>query len=251
MPARRAYGHKRGFWATWTLPLLGGPLLTAACGVALMMAFGEGPGPGATAGDQPLGSSQPLRSSMPTGALSEEARMETVASVSRDVTPPGVTPGPPVLGPLKRIEPPKPPTADRPEPNVTLRRIVVLDAGHFRVVHNGEALLVRLAGIAAPPFDQTCKDSAGVEWKCGAKARAELARLIGGRSLRCNVEKTEDPKSPKAWCSVGPRDLSAWLVENGWADPDAEDKVLTPLSAAAREQRRGRFGPAPLGVIAG
>lgn len=245
MSRRRADGRKRGFWATWTLPLVGGPLITLACGIALLMTFGEGPGPGATAGN--FG----LRASTEVPASAAEARMETVAAVSRNVTPPGVTPGPLVEGPLKRIEPPKPVTVERGEPTDTFRRIVVLDGGHFRVVHKGQALVVRLAGIKSPAFDETCRDSAGVEWKCGSKARAELARLIGGRSLQCSIVETADPQAPAAWCAVGPRDLSAWMVENGWADPETEDKVLTPLAAAARDQRRGRFGPAPLGVIAG
>lgn len=174
MSRRRADGRKRGFWATWTLPLVGGPLITLACGIALLMTFGEGPGPGATAGN--FG----LRASTEVPASAAEARMETVAAVSRNVTPPGVTPGPLVEGPLKRIEPPKPVTVERGEPTDTFRRIVVLDGGHFRVVHKGQALVVRLAGIKSPAFDETCRDSAGVEWKCGSKARAELARLIGG-----------------------------------------------------------------------
>ncbi|WP_181699917.1 thermonuclease family protein [Chthonobacter albigriseus] len=238
------------------MPLLGGPLITAICGAWLFLAYGT-PDDGFRSTLSPTDEIAADASAagadlVPTGGTQAVAALvDTVAAKARDVTPPGVTPGPAVDGPLKRIAPPKIETLDRPKPTDVFRRIVVLDAGHFRVVRKGEAIVVSIAGIRTPAFDETCRDTAGVEWKCGAKARAELARLIGGRSLECSMVDTTDPRNPTAHCAVGPRDLAKWLVEMGWADPTHEDKVLSPLHAAAKDQRRGRFGPAPLGVIAG
>lgn len=176
---------------------------------------------------------------------------ETLAAV-RDVTPVGVTPGPAVTGPLMRVKPaPRVTAKATDQPADRYARVVVLDAGHFRAVKGSDALVVAIAGITVPGFDATCTDADGQIWRCGAKARAELARLIGGRSVGCTTVDATDPRAPVARCMVGSRDLATWLVENGWADPDGSLIDLAPLQATAREKKRGRFGSAPLGVIAG
>jgi endonuclease YncB( thermonuclease family) len=43
----------------------------------------------------------------------------------------------------------------------------------------------RLDGIDAPEIDQTCIDEHADPWACGVEARDQLARLIGGREVRC------------------------------------------------------------------
>ena len=43
----------------------------------------------------------------------------------------------------------------------------------------------RLDGIDAPALDQICIDDHADAWACGVEARDQLARLIGGREVRC------------------------------------------------------------------
>lgn len=248
---------KRSFLKTWTLPLLGGPAATALM-LGLLWLTLTPPDldslPGFVADASANGALRPAEDDSKPRAADAAAPVvvaETLAAV-RDVTPVGVTPGPAVTGPLKRVKPaPRVTAKASDQPADRYARVVVLDAGHFRAVKGSDALVVSIAGVTAPGFDATCTDEDGQVWRCGAKARAELARLIGGRSVGCTTVDASDPRAPVARCLVGSRDIAAWLVENGWADPDGSLIDLAPLQASAREKKRGRFGSAPMGVIAG
>jgi endonuclease YncB( thermonuclease family) len=44
----------------------------------------------------------------------------------------------------------------------------------------------RLDGVDAPELDQICIDDHADPWNCGLDARAQLSKLIGGRSVRCD-----------------------------------------------------------------
>jgi endonuclease YncB( thermonuclease family) len=44
----------------------------------------------------------------------------------------------------------------------------------------------RLDGIDAPEIDQTCIDDHADPWSCGVDARDQLAKLIDGRTVRCD-----------------------------------------------------------------
>src|SRR5215813_7160353 len=58
-------------------------------------------------------------------------------------------------------------------------------------VRSGETIQLgdvtyRLDGIDAPELDQVCIDDQAEPWSCGADARDQLTRLIGGRPVRCD-----------------------------------------------------------------
>jgi endonuclease YncB( thermonuclease family) len=236
--------RRQGFWARWGLPLIGGPAVTAiALGWVWMTA-------------EPTGGTAPrdLAAVQPAAAGDADLALEAPPLRLRDVTPEGVTPGPAAEGPMLRLPAATTAAPDEalPVPDVVYGRIVVLDARTFRTVKEGVATVVTIAGIATPAFSDTCTAPDGAVWKCGAKARAELARLIGGKSVSCVFVDETDPAAPTARCSVGRFDLARWLVEQGWADPaDPADAELGGLATDAKAARRGRFGPAPMGVIAG
>ena len=230
--------RRRGFLARWAPPLLAGPAVVfGALGWAYLAA--GGPPPAAEG-------IRPSLADLPTEG-------EEMLAPAREVTAPGVTPGPKVGGPLKRVaaaarrpDPPPPPA------ETLFRRVIVLDAGGFRMVRERQALVVRIAGVVAPGFAETCVDGAGKTWKCGARARAELARLIGGRAVACADLVEEDAATVTARCRVGSHDLARWLIEQGWADPaPGADAPTLDGAAKAKAEGRGRFGPAPSGVIAG
>src|SRR5580700_7712119 len=44
----------------------------------------------------------------------------------------------------------------------------------------------RLEGTDAPELDQTCINDQADPWTCGLDARDALARIIGGRIVRCD-----------------------------------------------------------------
>lgn len=158
-----------------------------------------------------------------------------VRSVDRD----GIV-GPRIEGPLVRapstVELP-PPAAPEPE---RYKLVVIESAG----VINARSHRIALAGIKAPEADETCKNASGGNWPCGARARTALRRLVRRRAVEClelGEVVSKEPVRP-ARCSVGPVDLSEWLVEQGWAQPskDAPD-AFASLHASAVAEGRGLY----------
>ncbi|BBE72700.1 thermonuclease family protein [Oharaeibacter diazotrophicus] len=238
--------RKLSFAARWAMPLLVGPAIVGGA-MAWMYAAAPPPGSGNWAADAAL--------RLPKGAATAPAAAPGAPGRVVDlgnVPPPGERPAAEPSG----MDGPLRPSADegvRPEkPETVFARVIVVDGGSFRAVRDKKPLVVRVAGVAPVPFTQTCTGTDGQLWKCGAKARAELARLIGGRSVACVDVVELEPDRVIATCRVGTRDIAGWLVEQGWADPsDPADPVLGPAAERARAAGKGRYGSAPVGVIAG
>jgi endonuclease YncB( thermonuclease family) len=103
----------------------------------------------------------------------------------------------------------------------------------------------RLDGIDAPAFDQLCIDEHADSWTCGVEARDQLAKLIGGRQVRCD-DLGADPTYKKRHlgaCKVEgePTTLSQLLVRQGFAlnvDSSATGRFKTD-EARAKEDRQG------------
>jgi endonuclease YncB( thermonuclease family) len=159
----------------------------------------------------------------------------------RDVTPAGITPGPPVRGPLVRVEPPPPelpPPAEIAPPKARTERLysaVVVDAGRIRAREQD----IHLAGIAAPDFEARCGEGTAA-WPCGRVARAALRRFIRGRPIECVVPPGAEDIPDPAQCSVGGTDLSHWLVAQGWARNDGDGYAA--LEDSARTAKLGVWG---------
>jgi endonuclease YncB( thermonuclease family) len=75
---------------------------------------------------------------------------------------------------------------------------------------------VRLFGIDAPEFDQTCLRGGG-RWNCGAAASDELARLVTGKDVRCEGLGKDDFGRVLARCYVGSREVNRTMVALGFA----------------------------------
>lgn len=119
----------------------------------------------------------------------------------------------------------------------------VIDAGTLEV--GGWRL--RLYGIDAPAAGATCKAD-GRYWSCGRDAAFALAYETAEHWLACEVKGQGDDGTPLAACAVGPHDLGAILVGQGWA---LADRRVVPgyaaEEAAAKEAGaglwRGGFKP--------
>jgi endonuclease YncB( thermonuclease family) len=79
-----------------------------------------------------------------------------------------------------------------------------------------DAREVRLFGIDAPEFDQTCIRN-GVNWSCGAEAADRLSRLVTGRDVRCRAVNTDEYGRAVSRCTVGATDINSAMVESGYA----------------------------------
>src|SRR5690606_31300187 len=148
---------------------------------------------------------------------------------SRDVTPPGVTPGPRGDGPLTREPvPPRPPDPPR------WRRFFLprtIDAATFIV---GERH-IRVSGVAAPAADAECQGSEGAVWPCGRTALHALRMFLRGRAIECFFPPADAVADVIAPCRAGKTDLGLWLLAQGWAKPGA---YATDAYRAAAETAR-------------
>lgn len=122
--------------------------------------------------------------------------------------------------------------------------VQVIDGDSLRI---GERT-VRLQGIDAVEFRQSCRAADGKEWRCGPEARKALAALIGKGGLACELHATDNFGRAVSTCSVkGVEDLGAALVARGWAvsgDGEREGDYVAEQHAAQAAKRgiwRGRF----------
>ena len=115
-------------------------------------------------------------------------------------------------------------------------RVVVQDGGSLKA---GDTTIT-LAEIEVEGLTGQCEDSRGQAWPCGRAARHALRRLIRGRAVMCHVPASGAADSLAAWCSVGDRDLSFWMVAQGWAKPkQPAHAAFKEAAEAARERRLG------------
>jgi endonuclease YncB( thermonuclease family) len=141
------------------------------------------------------------------GALAQEP------GTVRNVTPPGMTPGPAGEGPLVRE-----PTPPRPPAEARWRRYflpVTTDSATFSV--NDGKLVIRIAGVAAPAVDETCTFSDGSAWPCGRTALHQFRMFLRGRAIECYFPPDDAVQEVTAPCRIGETDLGLWLLTQGWA----------------------------------
>jgi endonuclease YncB( thermonuclease family) len=99
---------------------------------------------------------------------------------------------------------------------------------------------VRIHGIDAPEFSQTCAAARGGAWDCGKVAAARLAALAGGGRVVCDPRERDQYGRIVARCEAEGVDLGGALVSEGlaWAFLRYSDDYAA-TEAAAREAGRG------------
>lgn len=75
---------------------------------------------------------------------------------------------------------------------------------------------IRLFGIDAPEWDQTCQ-RAGKAWACGQAAAEQLSKLVTGKDVRCVAVDKDDHGRTVARCTVGGMDVNRTMVALGYA----------------------------------
>lgn len=166
-------------------------------------------------------------------ALAGEDPLPPPERVARNVTPPNVLQLPTSRYVEPGSGPPKPAEPEEIRPR-RYHRVVVADAGTLKA----GGTVIRLAGIAPVPAGRMCTDGTGQDWPCGRAAAAALRMLIRNRAIDCSETAPLDD-GIAATCSVGLQDINGWLVEHGWAEPEAED--YADAGEAARKERRGVY----------
>ena len=93
-------------------------------------------------------------------------------------------------------------------------------AGLGRAI-DGDSLMVgetevRLHGIDAPEFTQTCQRD-GRAWECGSEAAYQLSKLVNGKQVTCTTLGADVHGRTLARCRVGETDLNRTMVAMGYA----------------------------------
>lgn len=100
---------------------------------------------------------------------------------------------------------------------------------------------IRLAGIDAPEYRQSCDDEAGRPWPCGKAAREALVKLAAAGGLHCTGRATDRFGRTLADCRTAAGDLASALAAAGHALGARDERFDSRAreTAAARKARRG------------
>lgn len=111
----------------------------------------------------------------------------------------------------------------------------VIDGDTLRVA----GLRIRLFGVDAPELSQNCFSN-GTPMACGKMAKDVLESMIGGADLTCVGRDTDTYGRIVATCRISGVDISAALVEAGWAIAfQRYSQDYLPQEARARASRAG------------
>jgi endonuclease YncB( thermonuclease family) len=207
------------------------------------------PGAGREAGPEATSATQPAETRATASAAAGSPVGATQSHVRRIA--PGIVAGPEISGPLQRVAPREPLAAATrplkrapfgpPVPQGTLLyHPVASAAGEIEA----DGYKVRLAGTRETPANRVCTDEGGNSWPCGVVARTAFRAWIRGRAVACDVPSK--PREIATHCMLDGEDMALWLVRNGWAE--SADGQYDEAEAKARREKKGVFGPSPLGA---
>ncbi len=104
---------------------------------------------------------------------------------------------------------------------------------------------IRLEGIDAPEWDQTCTHPDGRTWACGRAATRELKEHTRGRTLTCRPRAIDRYGRTVASCALPDgSDVNAWLVREGWAVAYGFSGIYRAEEAEAKAAKRGIWSSA-------
>jgi endonuclease YncB( thermonuclease family) len=99
---------------------------------------------------------------------------------------------------------------------------------------------IRLDGIDAPEWDQTCLDADGRTWRCGRAASRALREHIRGQTVSCRPRALDRYGRTIAVCALADgSDVNAWMVREGFAIASGFAGAYAAEQAQAKAARRG------------
>jgi endonuclease YncB( thermonuclease family) len=76
---------------------------------------------------------------------------------------------------------------------------------------------IRLNGIDAPEYRQSCRETDGAEWPCGRESANALRGLVRHKDVRCDGIETDRYGRIAADCFIGALSVNGEMVRLGWA----------------------------------
>jgi endonuclease YncB( thermonuclease family) len=105
---------------------------------------------------------------------------------------------------------------------------------------------IQLYGIALPDRRKLCSTASGGRWACGTLAFLALRNLVETKTLACDSAGMSDQNNI-AVCRIGQTNVSAWLLQEGWAELSSaiNDKQYMDAAASGRSKSAGIWGNGP------
>ncbi len=122
--------------------------------------------------------------------------------------------------------------------------MIDLGTGSVQVV-DGDSLRngdtdIRLYGIDAPEYRQSCKDKHGTEYSCGKQSTIALRGLVKAQEVSCSSIETDRYGRAVAVCKVGDLDINGEMVRLGWAIAYSRHSLsYARAEAEAEKAKRG------------
>jgi endonuclease YncB( thermonuclease family) len=112
----------------------------------------------------------------------------------------------------------------------------IVDGDSIRI----RGISIRLQGIDAPEWDQSCTDAEGRAWLCGRAATRQLKERTRGQQLTCRPSARDRYGRVLAACSLQDgTELNAWMVREGWAVAFSFTNAYAWEETQARAAKRG------------
>lgn len=128
------------------------------------------------------------------------------------------------------------PETHYPEEPARIGRYDAIDGDSFRLGKRE----IRLHGIDAPEYRQTCTAADGAAVPCGKMARDALTRLTRNGEVRCALVEYDRYRREVSECTAGSTNLNREMVRQGWAV--AYRKHSLAYAAAEDEARAAKRG---------
>jgi endonuclease YncB( thermonuclease family) len=126
-----------------------------------------------------------------------------------------------------------------------MKQFGMIDLGGALQVVDGDSLRrggtdIRLHGIDAPEYRQTCRDKYGAEYPCGKQAMNALRSLVQEGEVSCTSIETDRYGRAVAVCKRGELEINAEMVRQGWAVAYTRHSLsYVRFEAEARRAKRG------------
>ena len=99
---------------------------------------------------------------------------------------------------------------------------------------------IRLYGIDAPEYRQSCKDKHNAEYACGKQSANALRELVQGKEVSCTSIETDRYGRAVSVCKFGDMDINGEMVRLGWAVAYSRHSLsYVRAEAEAKRAKRG------------
>jgi len=107
-----------------------------------------------------------------------------------------------------------------------------------------EGIHLTLYAADLPNRRKICAAASGARWPCGNMAFVALYNLVHNRSVGCSFH---DEANRIVVCNLDGIDISAWLLQAGWAElsDGTKEKIYVDAAASATARKSGVWAETP------